>query len=143
MKPQEIAIYQEIQRSTDRAIKAMDMIADKVYDENLGMQVSKQNLQYSKLHNAATEQLIGAKAENYRSTYLEDMKLRGSLHYDMFLNTSTGRIAEVMIKNCNHDILQMEKILHHNPGADEASTKLARHMIAMAEDNIKSLKEYL
>ena len=67
MTSQEIAIYREIQKNTEMAMKAIDTISDKVYDDALAMQLSRQTLKYSEIHNAASKQLVAGKAEYYRS----------------------------------------------------------------------------
>ncbi len=143
MKSQEVAVYREIQRNTEMAMKAIDTISDKIYDEQLARQVSRQSLKYSEIHNEASKQLLAAKAEPYHSTYFSDMMLKTGIHYNTLLNTSTGHIAEMMIKGSNNGILEMEKILKHNGEAGERSTMLAKQLIQFEEKSVAQLKAYL
>lgn len=143
MKSQEVAVYREIQRNTEMAMKAIDTISDKIYDEQLARQVSRQSLKYSEIHNEASKQLLAAKAEPYHSTYFSDMMLKTGIHYNTLLNTSTGHIAEMMIKGSNNGILEMEKILKHNEEAGERSTMLAKQLIQFEEKSVAQLKAYL
>lgn len=143
MKSQEVAVYREIQRNTEMAMKAIDTISDKIYDEQLARQVSRQYLKYSEIHNEASKQLLAAKAEPYHSTYFSDMMLKTGIHYNTLLNTSTGHIAEMMIKGSNNGILEMEKILKHNEEAGERSTMLAKQLIQFEEKSVAQLKAYL
>lgn len=143
MKSQEVAVYREIQRNTEMAIKAIETISDKVYDDNLAMQISRQSLKYSELHNEAVKQLVNAKAEPYHGNNLSDMMLKAAIHYNTLLNTSTGHIAEMMIKGSNNGILEMEKVLHHNEEAGEHPVTLAKQLIDFEEKNVKRLKDYL
>ncbi len=143
MKSQEVAVYREIQKNTEIAIKAIDTISDKVYDDQLAMQISKQAIAYSDLHNQALEKLIEAKAEPYHSNYISDMMLKGGIHYNTMLNTSTGHIAELMIKGSNSGIVEMNKILNRNENADENTLDLAKKLISYEETNIDTLKKYL
>ena len=69
--------------------------------------------------------------------------LKTAIHYNTMLNTSTGHIAEMMIKGSNNGILEMEKVLKHNEKAGERSTALAQQLIDLEEKNIKRLKDYL
>ena len=48
MKKQDINIYREIKRNTEMAIKALDAVTDKIYDERLAATVADQELQYSR-----------------------------------------------------------------------------------------------
>lgn len=143
MKSQEAAIYREIQKETETAIKAIDTIADKVYDEELSMQISRQSLKYSQLHNEATQALLDAKAEGHHPNQLADMLLRTGIHYNTLLNTSTGHIAELMIRNGNNGILQLEKALKHNEEAGERPKTLARELLDFEQKSITRLKDYL
>lgn len=143
MKSQDVAIYQEIQRNTEIAIKAIEAISDKVYNDDLALQIAKQSLKYSELHNEASKQLVEAKADSYRNSYFTDMMLKMGIGYQTLLNTSTGHIAEMMIKGSNMGVLEMEKVLNHNPEAGELSTRLAKQFLEFEEKNIKRLKDYL
>jgi len=143
MNPQDVAIYKEIQRNTDMAMKAIDTIGDKVYDDNLALQISRQSLKYSELFNEATKELIAAKADTYQSGAMEDIMLKAGIHMNTFLDTSTNHIAEQMIKGSNMGVLEMEKILHQNEGASEKPVALAQELLDFEEKNIERLKSYL
>ncbi|MCM1065536.1 MAG: hypothetical protein NC420_13900 [Eubacterium sp.] len=143
MTPQEIKIYREIQRNADMAMKAIDTIADKVEDEGLSLQISRQSLEYSELHNEAVKQLIEAKTRPFQSSHLSDAMLKTGLRYNTMLNTSTSHLAELLIRENNNGILEMEKVLKANGRAGEKSTALARQLIESEEKSVRSLKEYL
>ncbi len=143
MTAHEAAVYREIQRNTDMAMKAIDTISGKVYDDNLALQISKQSIKYSEIHNEASKQLMAAKAENYQSSALSNALLKTGIHYNTILNTSTGHLAELMIKENNNGILEMEKVLKHNENAGERPVALAKQLIDFEEKNIACLKEYL
>lgn len=143
MKSQEAAVYREIQRNTDMAMKAIDTISSKVYDDSLALQISRQSLAYAEIHNEASRQLMEAKAERYQSSALSDALLKTGLHYNTMLNTSTGHLAELMIRENNNGILELEKVLKHNENAGERPVSLAQQLIDLEERNIRHLKEYL
>lgn len=143
MKAQEAIVYREIQKSTDTAMKTIDTISGKVYDDDLALQISKQSLRYAEIHNEASRQLMEGKADRYQSTALGDALLKTGIHYNTLLNTSTGHIAELMIKGSSNGILEMEKTLKHNERAGERSVSLAQELIDFEQKNIESLKKYL
>ena len=143
MKSQDIAVYREIQRNTDMALKAIDTISDKVYDDQLAIQISRQSIKYAEIHNEAKKQLIEAKADTYHGNHLADIMLKAGIQYNTLLNTSTGHIAEMMIKGSNMGVLEMEKILNHNEEAGEQSVGLARRLIDFEEKNVQRLIKYL
>lgn len=143
MTSHEANIYREIQKNTDMALKAINTFADKVSDDALSMQISRQSLKYAELHNEASKQLLDARAQGYRSSALADVLLRTGIHYNTMLNTSTGHIAELMIKNSTNGILEMEKVLKHHSEAGAAPLALAKQLIEVEEKNVERLKQYL
>lgn len=143
MRKQEINIYKEIQRNTEMAMKAIDAISDKVYDEHLSMQINKQSLKYAEIRNEAYDKLLEARAEPYKSSYLQNLMLNGGIQYNTLLNTSTSKIAELMIKGSNMGVLEMNKVLNHNEAADAQSVALANRLIDFEAKNIERLKKYL
>ena len=75
---------------------------------------------------------------------MENMMLRFGIGYNTLLNTSTGHIAEMIIKGSNNGVLEMEKVLAHNEEfAGNACRSLAKELIDMENANIRTLKEYL
>ena len=144
MNKQEINIYREIQRNTEMAMKALDAVTDKIYDDRLAATVADQELQYSRLHDRAVQKLSEGKTQIYHSNAIENMMLRMGIGCNTLLNTSTGHIAEMIIKGSNNGVLEMEKVLAHNEEmADTSSRALAKELIAMENSNIRVLKEYL
>ncbi len=143
MLKQEINIYREIQKNTEMAMRAIDKISDKVFDDRLSTQISKQSLKYAEIRNQAYDKLLEAKAEPYRSSYMEDLMLTGGIQYNTLFNTSTGHIAELMIKGSNMGILEMNKVLNHNAGAGEQAIGLAKNLLEFESNNIAGLTKYL
>ena len=74
---------------------------------------------------------------------MSDAVLKTGLRYNTMLNTSTSHLAELLIKENNNGIIEMEKVLKANGAAGEKPTALARQLIAFEEKNVRSLKEYL
>lgn len=143
MKTQDIAIYREIQKNAEMAMKAIDTISDKVYDDQLSMQIRRQSGKYSEIRQRAGERLLQANAEDYRGNQLANMKLVGSIHYNTLLNNSTSHIAELLIKGSNMGILEMNKVLNHNDDAGEQAVALAKDLIAFEGRSIERLTKYL
>ena len=125
LKKQEINIYREIQRNTEMAMKALDAVTDKIYDDRLAAVVAEQELQYSRLHDRAVQNLVEGKAQTYRENAMENMMLRFGIGYNTLLNTSTSHIA------------------HNEEFAGSPCRSLAKELIKMENANIRTLKEYL
>lgn len=46
-------------------MKALDAVTDKIYDDRLAAVVAEQELQYSRLHDRAVQNLVEGKAQTY------------------------------------------------------------------------------
>lgn len=125
------------------AMKALDTISDKIYDDQLALQISRQAIRYSEFHNEASKQLLEAKAEAYRGSVLSDVMLKAGIHYNTLFNTSTGHLAEMLIKGSNNGIIEMSKVLNHNEEVGEKPETLAKQLIDFEEKNVSRLKQYL
>ena len=143
MTSQEIAIYREIQKSTEMGMKAIETISDKVYDDERHGCLYEKSLNYQEIHDAASKKLIAGKAEYYRSNALTEAMLKTGIHYNTMLNTSTGHIAELMIKGSTNGIIEMEKVLKRNEQAGAKPVALAKQLIELEESNIEKMKQYL
>jgi hypothetical protein len=143
MKAQEVRIYREIQKNTEMAMKAIDAISDKVHDQELAMHINEQALQYAHFHNEAMEHLLAGKAEPYRSNKVEELMLKSGIRYNTMLNTSTGHIAEMMIKGSNNGIVEMHKVLNRNESGEMKPKSLADELLAFEQKSIETLKKYL
>lgn len=143
MKKEEINIYREVQKNAEMAIKAIDTIADKIYDDELALQVARQSIKYSDISNRAKDKLLQGKAEPYRGNPFSDMMLKGGITYNTMLNTSTSHIAEMIIQGSNRGITDMCKTLNRFPDTQGHSMEMARELMEFEEKNIERLKKYL
>ena len=90
MNKQEINIYREIQRNTEMAMKALDAVTDKIYDDRLAATVADQELQYSRLHDRAVQKLVEGKTQIYRTNAIENMMLKMGIGYKYRHGTYSG-----------------------------------------------------
>lgn len=143
MKPEEIFIYRDIQRNTEMAIKAIDTLSDKVYEDDFALQISRQSLKYNDIRRRAMEKLLAARAEPVHTNYMADFMLKSAIHINTLLNTSTSHLAELMIQGSNRGITDMCKSLNHNATEKSMAIELARELMDFEEKNIEVMKRYL
>lgn len=143
MKKQDINLYREIQHTSESAIKAIETVSEKIYDDTFAVQMAGQSLQYSKIRNEAVEELVKAGADIYHGSYMEDMVMKRNIGYHTLLNSSLSRIAEILINENNTGIVNMERSLNHNDNIGKKSELLARKLIETEEKSIANLRHYL
>lgn len=143
MNRDDTEMLRDIQRNTEMAMQAIDTISDKVYDDDLAVQLSRQALKYSELHNRALDRILEGKAEPYRTNNLSRMMLVGGIHANTLLDTSTSHIAELLIQGSSRGITDMCRSMNHHQNADMTSMEIARELMDFEEKNIERLKKYL
>ena len=143
MREEDAMVLREIQKNTEMAMKAINTLASKVYDDGLALQLSRESLQYSKIRNKAVEQMVQNEQEIYPGNALQDMMLVGGIHTNTLLNTSTSHLAEMMIQGSNRGLTHMWKSLNQHENISDMSVEIANELMDFEEKNINRLKKYL
>lgn len=143
MKSDDVKVLREVQRNTKMAMKAIDTITDRVYDDDLSMHITRESMKYAELYNKATDRLLNGRAASYRENGIQDMMLMGGVRANTMLNTSTSHIAELLIQGSNRGLTSMWKAINHNENAGNVSMEIAKELMDFEEKNIEKLKQYL
>lgn len=143
MKSDDVRVLQGIQKNTEMAMKAISAVGQKVCDDDLAVQISRQGMKYAEIYNKATDKLLDAKASGYVSSGFQDMMLKGGIRTNTMFNTSTSHIAEMMIQGSNRGLTDMWKTINHHENAGSVSMEIAKELMDFEEKNIEQLKKYL
>ena len=143
MKSDDAKVLREVQRNTKMAMKAIDTISDRVYDDDLSMHIARESMRYADIYNKATDRLLNGRAASYRENGIEDMMLKSGVRANTMLNTSTSHIAELLIQGSNRGLTSMWKAINHNENAGNVSMEIAKELMDFEEKNIEKLKQYL
>lgn len=143
MKSDDIGILQDVQKNTKMAMKAIDALSGKIYDDTLSVQMARESMKYAEIYNKAADRLLSGKAAFYRDNGFQDMMLKGSVNMNTMLNTSTSHIAEMLIQGSNRGLTSMWKSVNHHEKAGDVSMEIAKELMDFEEKNIERLKQYL
>ena len=125
------------------AISAIDTISEKVQNDELLHELSKERLLYSVIQNKATDRLQSERAEGYHGSAVQDMMLKGGIQMNTLTNCSASKIAELMIQGSNRGITSMWKSMNHHQNSGNTSMEIANELIAFEEKAISRLKKFL
>ena len=126
MKKDDQEILKEVQKNSSMAINAINTISEKVHDNALQQELSKQKLWYSVIQNKATDRLQNERAEEYHASAMQDLMLKGGIQMNTFTNCSTSKIAELMIQGSNRGITSMWKSMNHHQNSGNLSMEVAK-----------------
>ncbi len=143
MKKDDQEILKEVQKNSGMAISAIDTISEKVQNDELLHELSKERLLYSVIQNKATDRLQSERAEGYHGSTVQDMMLKGGIQMNTLTNCSASKIAELMIQGSNRGITSMWKSMNHHQNSGNTSMEIANELIAFEEKAISRLKKFL
>ena len=143
MRREDIQVLRDIQKNAELAMKAVDTVSDKIYDDALALQLSRQSLRYSQIRNEAVDRLLSAHLEPARTNLVEEMLVAGNIHKDTLLNTSTSHIAELVIQESSRKISRLCQSLHKYENAGDQAVEMAREFMDFEESNIRQLRKFL
>lgn len=143
MKKDDQEILKEVQKNADMAIHAIATISEKVHNEDLMQELSKEKLLYSVIQNKATDRLQSERAEEYHKSTMQDMMLKGSIQMNTLTNCSSSRIAELMIQGSSRGITNMWKSMNHHQNSGNTSMEVAKELVDFEQKAISRLKKFL
>lgn len=143
MKKDDREILKEVQKNADMAIRAIDTVSEKVYDEELRQELCREKLLYSVIQNKATDRLQSERAEGYHGSAMQELLLKGGLQMNTLTNCSTSRIAELMIQGSSRGITNMWRSINHHQNSGNTSMEVAEELMDFEEKAISRLKNFL
>ena len=143
MRREDIQMLRDIQKNAELGMKAVDTAADKVYDDGLALQISRQSLKYSEFRNRAADRLLAAHLEPARSNVVEGALVAGGIYGETLFDTSTSHIAEVIIQESSKKISKLCQSLHKYENACDAAVEIAQEFMDFEENNIRQLRKFL
>lgn len=138
-----LTILNEINKSAKTGMDSISYVLDKVGDENMrenltfqyseyGKIVDRVNTEFDKYGEIPDEQPITTKMMGWTGVQLNTMTDKSNSH-----------IAEIMIQGGDMGIIKCQKLLNHNPRADQAVKNILNDFITMQKNDIEKMKEFL
>ena len=143
MKKDDQEILKEVQRNSQMAMQAIDTISEKVHNDALFSELSRERLLYSTIQNKATDRLQSERAEGYHASAMQDMMLKSGIQMNTLTNCSTSKIAELMIQGSNRGLTSMWKSINHHQDSGNMSMEVAIELMDFEEKSINRLKRFL
>lgn len=143
MKKDDQEILKEVQKNSGMAIHAIDTISDKVHNDRLLSELSRERLLYSVIQNKATDRLQSEHAEGYHGNAMQEMMLKRGIQMNTLANSSTSKIAELMIQGSNRGLTSMWRSINHHQNSCNTSMEVAKELMDFEEKSIDRLKHFL
>ena len=138
-----LTILNEISKAAKMGMESISFVIQKVGDENMKENLSTQYSEYGKIADRVNtefekygevpdESPFGTKMMSYIGTELNTIKDKSNSH-----------IAEIVIQGGSMGIIECQKLLNHNPQADEPVKNILNDFVTMQKNNIEKMKVFL
>ena len=140
---EEVNVLNETCRNTRMAVDAVDIIMNKIYDEDLGYDLNCQANAYREICRKAERALIREGIMPKQSSKIEKAMLWSLIQAGTILNTSTSHVADIIIRGNTRGITELMKSAHNNKKKGSYANELANELMNYEEKAIERLKSYL
>lgn len=138
---QEINLLKEVKKNTGMAVRAIDTLMSKVYNQEFAYELTAQRNRFREFERKAEAGLweygITAKEPG-----LEKAMLWGSIQANTMLNISTPHVADMMIRGNTRGIADLMKVRHNNKNTGSYANEIAEELMDFEEENIERLKQF-
>lgn len=138
-----LEVLKEVCKGVKMGMEAISYVSDKTEDQEFKKVL---NHEYSMYNN------ILDKVDDAYSNYDEipgdsSLKDKAMLWYGIQMNTikdtSSSKLAELLIQGTNMGIIEGRRLLNHNEGLDTDVDKLLNDFVSFQEEKVEKLKKYL
>lgn len=138
-----LTILNEINKAAKMGMDSISYVLDKTEDENLRDNLSTQYSGYDDISNR-----VNTEFEKYGEIPDDDsIKNKVMTWTGIQMNTMTDRssshIAELMIQGNSMGIVEAQKLLNHNPKAENQVKTILNDFVTFQKNNIEKMKEFL
>lgn len=136
-------ILEQICLGSRMALQDIHQILGKVYDEELAYDLNLQASKYSRFSERAADEMISQGVVPRPLGILDRTKRWTMLQAGTALNVSTGHMAEIVMKEENRRLEQLEGTMGESFTAGQHSCELAEEFLDFERRNVQMMKSYL
>lgn len=139
----EVNVLDELNKGACMGKDAIHFILDKVEDDALRDELNTQYDKYSSISNRIHEIYPEySHNEPHETNAMNKMMTWSGVEMNTLMDTSSSKIAELLLQGTNMGIIEGRKLLNHK-GTDNRVHKLVQEYVDMQEDAVEKLKTFL
>lgn len=138
-----LTILNEAGKAAKMGMDSINYISEKVGDETMRSNLSTQYNGYQNIL-----QKIDTQFEKYGEipddeSLRDKMMLWSGVQFNTITDKSNSHIAEMMIQGNIMGIVECQKLLNHNPRAEQPVKDILNNFVTFQNNNIEKMKEFL
>lgn len=138
-----LTILNEISKAAKMGMDSISYIVEKIENEDMKENLTTQYSGYGDIVNKVNNQFNKYGEIPDEAPISDKMMSWSGVQLNTMMNKSNSHIAEIMIQGANMGIIEGQKLLNHNPKADQEVKNLLNEFIEMQKNDIEKMKIYL
>jgi len=135
-------LLQETYKNASMAVDAIYVTMDKVEDEEMALELTRQLGKFNSIQDRAEEEMIII-GEKPKKSVMSRMMLKMGIKRKLMTNRKASHVADMMIQGNTMGIVDTTKSMHDNLTAKREYSELAGELVEFEQRNIDRLKNYL
>ena len=142
-KETEVNVLDELSKGACMGRDAIHFIMDKVEDESLKEELNRQYREYKEISEEINKIYPEySDDEPHKTSAMNKMMTWYGIEMKTFMDSSTSKIAELLLQGTNMGIIEGRRLLNHKK-SDEEINKLLEKYVEVQETAVEKLKSFL
>ena len=138
-----LTILNEINKAAKMGMDSISYVIKKVDDENMKENLSTQCSEYGKIVDKVNTQFDHYGEVPDETPITDKMMGWTGVQLNTITDKSNSHIAEMMIQGGDMGIIECQKLLNHNPYADQEVKNILNDFMNMQKNDIEQMKKFL
>lgn len=142
-KETEVNVLDELSKGACMGRDAIHFIMDKVEDESLKQELNRQYREYKEISEEINKIYPEySDDEPHKTSAMNKMMTWYGIEMKTFMDSSTSKIAELLLQGTNMGIIEGRRLLNHKDSNEEIN-KLLEKYVEVQETAVEKLKSFL
>ena len=142
-KETEVNVLDELSKGACMGRDAIHFIMDKVEDKSLKQELNRQYREYKEISEEINKIYPEySEGEPHETNAMNKMMTWYGIEMKTFMDSSTSKIAELLLQGTNMGIIEGRRLLNHKDSNEEIN-KLLEKYVGVQETAVEKLKSFL
>ena len=138
-----LTILNEINKAAKMGMDSISYVLKKVGDENMKENLTFQYTEYGRIIDRVNNQFDKYGEIPDEAPVTDKMMAWMGTQMNTMTDKSNSKIAELMIQGGDMGIIKCQKLLNHNPKADEPVKNILNDFVTLQKNDIEQMKKFL
>ena len=138
-----LTILNEIGKAAKMGMDSISYVSEKLEDETMKENLSSQYSGYDKIVENVNQQFEKYGEIPDEEPMRDKMMSWTGVQFNTMMDCSNSHIAELLIQGNDMGIIACQKLINHNPHAEQSVKDLLHEFVTFQKNNIEKMKEFL